>query len=171
MSAEANDDAWAAELEVRAKSLEQRQQELDAERAKWGELAREYAKFLRDRGKPAPAFVAYLDETKPPTPVRADRFTRVFSVTPRISDRRKVILRCIAKINRQENRAATSPEILEITQLEKTFVANILWQDFKRKYLSHEDAIEGTAPGKFHQYKLTELGWELLKRAGLDENL
>ena len=177
---------FGAELEAQDKELTARQQQLDKDRADWRTLALAYVNLLRARGRELPAFAKTLeppseqlemlpDLSRPRAAENGlDRYgrpydgvTRVYRIgAPRIGEKRRVILLCIAKATK-EGREITSREIVNETGQDYHLVVNTMWMDEKRGILRYTDGHKNTMPGKAKKVVMTDSGFDILERAGL----
>jgi hypothetical protein len=165
-----NDD-YAGELEAQGKALERRAQELEGERQKWKAAVLHYVEYLRAKGRDIPAFVAKIDEPEAAAePAPYDGVTRIVRIgKPRIGPGRRILLLHIAKATRA-GRKLNSKQIIKETGLAQSLVVNAIWSDVKRGVLKRADHLgaKATGRGKLHEVVMTDQGFEILRKAGLD---
>ena len=163
---EATDD-YGKELEAQGKSLSAREEALAKEREGWLVAVNHYADFLRKSGRQVPIFATEIAERQArslPAPQAYDGVTRVVRYSkPRIGEKRRTILLMIAKATR-ENRDITTEEIVGKTGFDQSVTSNVVWADYKRGMLDRKEAPRG----HFHEYRMTDIGFDVLRKAGFE---
>lgn len=174
---------YGAILEAEDRTLAAKEESLAQEREEWLLDARRYVERLRRLNLPLPSFAERLEQggRTPPLHTAADQpdakmpvydgisYLRVVNAKPRIGEQRGTILKCIAKAT-QEGQEVTPREVANEIGVDYTRVINVIWQDENRGLLTYtsKGRPKMGAPKKV---KMTDLGFDVLKRAGLlDDN-
>jgi hypothetical protein len=140
--------------------------------------AKPFVDRLKKHGLPLPDFAARLEEydelpqapsQTQPAKLVYDGVTRIVTVAkPRIGAQRGPILLCVAKATK-EGRSITSREVSDETGEDYRRVVNVVWQDVARGILAYPDDFHPKI-GFPKPVIMTELGFEILRKAGLLES-
>jgi hypothetical protein len=161
---------FEAALEAEGRELDQAERDVAAKRERWFIKVKGCVEFRTSKNMPVPPWANGHDKAaeKPrdEPPANNDPWVRTYRIKkPRIGEVRSKVLAIVAR-QTLAGRPANATEIAEETGLDHVIVANVIWRDAKedRGVLERVDKDAHHGRGKFVQVKLTERGFELLRR-------